>query len=212
MVTKKLSLRGLAKYMTAGEHAKRKILREFKYPNEAGAAAMRHYYVPATDAILLHHAGKKGEDWLQQNWSRFEADAAATTKDGERRKLRSNATALRHYAKHFADRKYEKAKRGPTWRLEFGDVIVSVRPDLHVVEKGTEKVIRLGFPDLEGDAVKIMAQGLLEAASRSLGLGSSQVLYFDVPNGTVAKGRAGARLRNDIEAACATISTLWDSI
>lgn len=214
MGKKKLSLRGLSKYMTASAHAQRKILREFKYPNEAGAAAMRHYYVPATEAILLHHADNKGEDWLQQRASALEADAASTSQEGKRRKLKSNATALRHYARHFAARKFKDVKRGPTWSLAYEDVVISVRPDLHVLENGTEKVIRLGFPlhGVSTEAVKIMAQGLLAAASQSLGLGSSQVLYFDLPRGTVTKGRAGAKLGKDIKAACATISTLWDSI
>ena len=214
MVTKKLSLRGLAKYMTAGAHAQRGILREFKYPDQAAAAAMRHYYVPAVEAITLHHAGNKGADWLRQRAAAFDADASAETQAGRARKMASNAKALRHYAKHFEDREFKILKQ-PTWRLHYDDVVVTVRPDLHVVEKGKEKVIRLAFHSGAPDprAVKIESQCLFQAAAPALGLTSAQVLHFDVPRGSVTKGaRVGARLAKDIAAACATISTLWDSL
>jgi len=214
MVTKKLSLRGLAKYMTASPHMQRQTLHEFKYPNQAAAAAMRHYYVPAVEAITLHHAKDKGADWLRQRAAVIDAEAAAETQTGRARKLSSNAKALRHYAKNFADREFEILKQ-PMWRLQYSDVIITVRPDLHVVEKGTEKVIRLGFHSKAPDprAVKIETQCLFEVAAPALGLSSAQVLHFDVPRGSVTKGaRLGARLTKDIDAACATISTLWDSI
>ncbi|MGE3172687.1 MAG: hypothetical protein AB7O97_08675 [Planctomycetota bacterium] len=214
MVTKKLSLRGLAKYMTASPHVQRKILHEFKYPNQAAAAAMRHYYVPATEAITLHHADDRGADWLRQRAAVFDAQAAAEAQAGRARKLASNAKALRHYARNFADREFTMRKQ-PSWRLTYGDVIISVRPDLHVVENGKVKVIRLGFLSQAPDprAVRIETQCLFEAAAPALGLTSSQVLHFDVPRASVTRGaRLGARLAKDIEATCATISTLWDSI
>lgn len=212
MTEKRVSLRGLAKFMTAGEAERLRTLREFKYPNDAGAAAMRHYYVPATEAIVLYHAGGREEEWLRQQAAGLEAGAAAASKEGQRRKLRSNAAALRNYARYFANRAFAEARRGPRWKLQYGDVIISVRPDLQVVERGVEKVVRLGFPGANDRAIKVMAQGLLEAATRTVGFVSSQVLYFDLRSGDVAKGRAGARLAKDIAAACRTISALWDSI
>jgi hypothetical protein len=214
MAMKKLSLRGLAKYMTASPHMQRQTLHEFKYPNEAAAAAMRHYYVPAVQAVTVYHANNRGADWLRECAAALDAQAAVEAQAGRSLKLTSNAKALRHYAKNFADRKFTILKQ-PICRLQYGDVIISVRPDLRVIENGTEKIIRLGFHSKAPDprAVKIEAQCLFEGAAQELSLSSSQVLHFDVPRGSVTKGaRLGARLTKDITATCAMISTLWDSI
>ena len=44
-------------------------------------------------------------------------------------------------------------------------------------------------------------------------LTSSSVILLDIPRGEEHRGaRMGARMRNDIEAACQNIEAIWDTI
>jgi hypothetical protein len=62
--------------------------------------------------------------------------------------------------------------------------------------------------------VKIVSQLMFEAAIQArLPVKSADVLYIDVARGTAHKGaRVGARMGTEIEAACANIAAMWDSI
>jgi hypothetical protein len=60
----KMSVKGLAKFMTASPSGQRRILREFKFPDEDEPRAMRLYYGEATDAIKAYHSNGHARQWL----------------------------------------------------------------------------------------------------------------------------------------------------
>ncbi len=85
-----------------------------------------------------------------------------------------------------------------------------------MLEGKNEKVIKLEFgvdPPSETE-VKVISQLMFEAVHAvGLRLPAAGVLYLDVQRGKEHRGaRAGSRMKSDIEAACKTISNIWDSI
>lgn len=211
---KKISLKGLADFMTASSSRQRTIVREFKYPTEDEAHAKILYYREARDRIAAHHRSRHKVEWLDEQAGHLESLASIST-GGTRTRLNHNGRALRAYARHFAKRDYAVLE-DLTLGLQHDGVSVSVYPDLHVQEDGASKIIKLDFGVKEPDeeAVRIISQAMFEAAQTGgLGLPSTGVLYLDVARGRTHRGaRMGARTRRDIEAACSTISAIWDSI
>ena len=214
MTTIKLSVAGLAKYMTSSPANQRKVLRDYKYPDEDQPIAMRMYYKDAVDRIHALHASNADSTWLVGQAKQLEALArSATGSTGTR--LRNNARALDAYANYFTKKKYQVLSPARL-RKQFGDVLVTVSPDLHVVERKQEKVLKFHFskdaPSKE--SVKIVSQLMYEAAADQLkNLKSSSVLFVDVGRGEEHKGaRAGARTLREIEAACKNIAGLWSGI
>jgi hypothetical protein len=211
---KQITLKGLADFMTATPATQRKIVRQFKYPDDGEARVRIGYYRPARERIALYHGAGLDGDWLID-----EVEDLALTGKALKHPLNTqyahNAQVLQGYATHFATRAFQILD---TVRLElqYDDLRVSVVPDLHVWEKGRNKIIKLGFmPKAPTEQmIKVITQGMYEAASiAELGLKSADILFFDVRRGDVHKGaRIGARLKSDIEAACQNISAIWDSI
>jgi len=209
----KISLKGLAKFMTASAVAQRKILRDFKHPDPEGSAQAR-YYKEARDRIAAFHRHQHGDGWLSQEAGTIASHALAST-PATRVRLQNNARALRAYERHFGGRQFEILP-DVSLDLKYAGVRISVQPDLHVREQGREKIIKLEFSKKEpdGKAVRVIAQGLFEAASNAhLGLSSGDVLYMDCVRGAAHKGaRVGARMAKEIEAACQNIAALWPGI
>ncbi len=210
----KLSLKGFADFMSAGPAKQRSILRQYKFPDEDEARAKIVYYREARDRISVYHKTGKTADWLEKEAKGIAALAAGSagrTKD----RLNHNARALLQYQTYFASCVY-KVLAEVALRYSIGDVVISVVPDLHVTEDGKEKLIKFEFskePPAER-LTKVICQ-LMFQASQDAGLGfpSSSILYIDVPRNKVHKGaRAGARIRNDLEATCKNISALWPTI
>lgn len=100
--------------------------------------------------------------------------------------------------------------------LTFGNVAISIVPDLFVTDGDTKKLIKLDFSVESPSAaeVKIVSQAMFEAASATkLGMTAKNVLYVDVERGKAHQGaKLGARMGRDLEAACKNISAIWDSI
>lgn len=63
---KKLSLKGLADFMTASPSRQRKILRAYKYPSEDEARAKILYYREARDRIAAFHVSPHDVSWLSR--------------------------------------------------------------------------------------------------------------------------------------------------
>jgi hypothetical protein len=213
-MSKRITLKGLADYMTASHVRQRSILKQFKYPKDEEGSAKILYYKDARDRIAAFHKGKKQPAWLLTQADSL--DALANGSAGRvRARLRHNARALRAYEAGFSKRIFEVQSR-TSIPLNYGDVTVSVVPDLTVIEGKTPKLVRLEFSkdDLDPLAIKILSQGLFEAATqKGLGLKSASILLFDVERGTEHRGaRLGAQMRKEIEAACQTISAVWDTI
>jgi len=210
----KMSVKGLAKFMTASPSGQRRILREFKFPDEDEPRAMRLYYGEATDAIKAYHANGKARQWLHD-----QADALsqlAVSLGGQSAiRLRNNARGLRQYADNFSRRRFDVL---PDLRMElvYEDVRITVVPDLHVSERGKEKILKLDFTSRTADAqvIRIVSQCMFEAFRTSHGsITSSSVLYLEVANGTEHHGaRIGARLLGEVKAACDNINALWGTI
>lgn len=210
----KISLTGLAKFMTSGPAAQRKVVHDYKYPDEDEPKAMRLYYLEAVDSIKAYHLNKHPAAWLHQQAERI-GDLAATVSGMTRSRLNNNARALRHYAENFGARKFT-ILNDLKLALVFESVRVTVIPDLHVREANKEKIVKLGFSRTEpdGQVVKIVSQSMFEAYRTAEGtITSSNVLYLDVARGIEHRGaRVGARLMTDIKAACENIEALWDTI
>lgn len=210
----KISVKGLAKFMTASPAGQRKILRDFKFPDEDEPKAMRLYYGEATDAIKSLHRNGHERQWLLNQADLLNALGGSLGGQSAVR-LRNNARGLRHYADNFANRRFTVL---PDVRLElvYGDVRITVVPDLHVREGSKEKIVKLDFAKQapSDEVVKIISQSMFEAVRATNGATTpSSVLYFDVPRGVENRGaRVGARLAADIRAACDNIAALWDGI
>lgn len=210
----KISLTGLAKFMTLRPAAQRKVVHDYRYPDEDEPKAMRLYYLEAVDSIKAYHLNKHPAAWLHQQAERI-SDLAATVGGMTRSRLNNNARAVRQYAENFGARKFtilDDLKLA----LVFGNVRVTVIPDLHVRETNKEKIVKLGFSRTEpdGEVVIIISQSMFEAYRTAEGaITSSNVLYLDVARGIEHRGaRVGARLMTDIRAACENIEALWDTI
>jgi len=211
---KRISLKGLADFMTSTAVRQRSILRQYKYPQEDEARAKILYYRDARDRIAAFHRSEHPAPWLEEQASQLSSLAAisiGTTKG----RLQHNARGLRAYAANFSTRRLELLP-DVTCFLTYGDVTVSVRPDLHVRERGREKLIKLEFateappPRL----LRIITQSMFEAAELSgMALPTSSILCFDVPRGQEVRGaRVGSRMRRELQAVCANISSIWDTV
>ena len=207
----KLNVRGIAKYIVASPAKQRKVLRDYKYPDPQGYA-QAGYYRDAQEIIEAYHKANHEKDWLSDGAGRLQAEASAVV--GQRAtRLRSNATALRSYATYFGDKRFE-VLAPLKLRMVVAGVVITAQPDLHVRERGRERIIKLELAKGQSpDELKIESQLLLQAAdAMGLGLESADVLCYDCRSGAIYRGRAGSRLNADIEAACQTIALVWDEI
>lgn len=209
-----ITVKGLAQFMTANAAQQRKILASFKYPDENENLARTLYYREARDGIRAYHAVGHDPQWLDRQAQSLRG--LAVSLGGQSRvRLNNNARAFAQYQAHFAAKTF-RILEDKKFSLVAHEVKIKVTPDLHVEERGSEKIIKLEFnvkpPDDE--MVKIISQVMFEASHQDgQGLPSSGILYLDVPRGIVHKGaRAGARMRGNIDAACQNIAAIWNTI
>lgn len=209
----KIGVKGLAKFMTASAAGQRKVLRDYKFPSEEGTAQAA-YYREARDLVAEYHRRGHPAEWIREKATVLQTTASALGgRVGTR--LRHNARGLLDYATYFPSKAYVILPERKFY-VTFGDVRVSILPDLHVREKERERFLKLEFSkDAPDDAtVKIVSQIMFEAAvAAKIAATSSDILYVDVARGATHKGaRVGSRMRTEIEAACANITAVWDSI
>ena len=207
----KIGIKGLAKFMTSGAAAQRKVVWDYKNPDPEGQAQAK-YYRDARNSIAEFHRRGRDVGWLEAQGAALMAGAQSAFNAQSATRLRNNARAIQRYADNFGITQYEILPE-VSLALTFANVQILVSPDLHVRENGKEKLLKLEFaergPDTE--VIKIISQAMFEAAlAEGLNLSSSQVLYVDVPRGVRYKGaRLGARMRANIEAACKNIAAIW---
>jgi len=212
---KKLSLKGLSDYISASPTTQRRILHEYKYPTEDESRAKILYYREAKDRITAYHESGYDRNWLINEANQLKMLGDLSVNASRKNRLRYNAMGVYRYAKYFSQRHFEILD-DLTLDLFIGDVFISVFPDMHVIEKGKDKIIKLEFSKNSPSdmAIKIISQCLFEAAHRNgLPLSPSCTLYLDVPRGVEYRGaRMRSRMLRDIEATCMNISAIWDSI
>ena len=209
----KISVKGLAKFMTSTERGKRKVLKDFKYPDQEGLPQAL-YYREARDFIEAHHKNGYPPQWLLEKAMTLSLLAQTMTGRSVTR-LRHNARALREYATLWGAKQFEILKE-LRLDLRYDGVRVTVVPDLHIREKGVEKIIKFDFSSRPPDdqIPRIIGQAMFEAMTESgRGIKASNVLYVDVPRKRVIKGaRMGARMSGEIRAACENVEAIWDRL
>ncbi len=209
----RISVKGLAKFMTGSHVKQRKILRDFKYPDPEGSA-QAIYYREAKDFIGSYLEKGLPADWLAQKGNLLRSLAQQGSSSTAAR-LRHNARAIADFQKHFGAEKYECL---PKLRLAFtsGKVRVTASPDLHIRYRGQEKLLKFEFTAEEpGErSFRILAQGIFAAAEgANLQLKPSATWVLDVPRGArYEASRAKSAIGREIEAACQTIADIWQSL
>lgn len=211
----RLTVKGLAKYVAASPAMQRRILQEFKYPTADEPFAMRLYYREALDLLRTYIGNEYPREWLLKRVIELAMPGEHNSPAGNRRRRR-NAEALLLCGQHFRSTPAELLPC-PRVALSFYQVTISVVPDLVVRDrKGRLRVMKLqlGGTKLAEGSIKVVSQCLLEAAlQHGLELSPASALYVDLPrNVTHSASKAGKRVLRDIEAACETISQIWDSI
>ncbi len=210
----KISVKGLAKFMTSSAAAQRKVLQDYKFPNEDEPTAMRLYYGEAVDSIKAYYLRQLPLNWLREQADRI-SQLASTVNGMSATRLKNNVRGLRQYADNFGNRRFT-ILGDLRLALEFGSVKVTVVPDLHLREGTKEKILKLDFAKAQPDEemVKVIVQSMFEAFRVNQGtITPSSVLYLDVARGDEYRGaRVGSRLLTDIKAACKNIEALWGTI
>lgn len=138
----KIGMKGLAKYMTSNESQKRRILRDYKFRDPEGSA-QAIYYREARDLIEAFHAKSHDLGWLMEKAGQLRA-LAEETSGLTKSRLVNNARAFQLYQQHFGSKVFE-VKESLRKKLQISGVAISIIPDLHVVERGIEKLIKLEF-------------------------------------------------------------------
>ena len=209
----RITLKGLANFMTGTDSQRRKELQDFKYPKGEGQARAQ-YYEHAIRAIKRYHRSGNSEEVLDHAAARLQRDAESA--DGPRKtKLLLNASAIRAYLRNFAPL-FGEPQDDLRFSLVFGDVDVKVTPDLHLLYKGSPVLVKLDFATkaARGGLPRIWLQGLYEATINSdHEVKPANLLYLDVRRNKKHKGaRVGSRIASDMKAACETIAEMWPNI
>ena len=120
----RITAKGLAKYMTSGEASKRKILRDYKFPDPEGAVQIK-YYAEAR-AVIEHYHGSGNDPSI----------IVSAVDDLNTKASREHG---RKHDRPAADRCRRQAQQGPVIRSHF----VSERVDSHALRiVGREDKIR----------------------------------------------------------------------
>jgi hypothetical protein len=208
-----ISIKGLAKFMTSSHVAQRKILRDFKYPDPEGSA-QAIYYRDAREFIRAFHEKNRSPEWLADK-AKLLLSLAIQGSNSTAARLRHNARAITQYQSHFARERYEVLSE-LSLAFSYAGVRITAYPDLHIRQDGQELLLKFEFAANKPDerAIKILAQGMFAAAEAAgLGLKPAAVQVIDVPRGEYYKAsKLGSRLAREIEAACATISDIWQRL
>jgi len=224
----KFGLSEFAAYMAAGAGSRRTQLTAKKYPKDEDKIASK-YYAPVVKLLREYHVVGHKPEWLEAEALRQDTKAFAALQNVEPAdrakakfkadKHRNFGRVLRAYRRHFGKKRFEILQQIDL-PYTVGKVRVSIRPDLHVIQGKTEKLIKLWCKDEKIKSrpksleIKVMTQLMLEAANRhGQMLSGSQIMLFDVETGQIHKGaKLGAQLGKDILAECQSMEALWPTL
>lgn len=209
----KITAKGLAKFMTAGESRKRTILRDFKHPDPEGFA-QANYYHEAREAIRQFLKGETDLAGLNQRAVALRVDALGASGSTVTR-LRSNARAIVQFAKNLPNLVCEVLD-DVLLSLSHNGVRVSTSPDLHVRFRGRDTLLRFEFSRQPLPALipRIMCQLMADACTvKGIPIAPKDCLYVDVARGALySRAKARARSSKDIIAAMENIEAIWPTV
>lgn len=224
----KFGLSEFAAYMIAGARSQRTLLTAKKFPIDEDNIPSK-YYAQVVNLLRDFHRDSHKPAWLEHEAEKQDDLADAALRNGlpediAKAKYRADkhnnfARVLRAYMWHFGKKRFQVLQQ-ISLTYTVGRVRVSIRPDLHVIQGKTEKLIKLWCKDDKGRnrpkplEIKVMTQLMLDAANKhGHMLSGSQVLLFDVETGGIHKGaRLGAQLGNDIVSECQAMEALWPTL
>lgn len=209
----RISVKGLAKFMTSTPARQRKILRDYKFPKPEGVAQAK-YYAPARSAIHEYHAQQNDRAVLKKAVDDLNKRSAMTPNKLISGKLDNNVRAIECYMKYFSQNHFDVLPIPPL-QLVRGNVLVTATPDLFVTEKGRYQLIKLelGAKVPRPEVIRIITQVIFEATDGLIQVAPKDVLFLDVIRGTLSRGaRIRTRLKADIDAACRNIEDMWPNI
>lgn len=210
----RISAKGIAKFMNSSEAKRLKILRDFKYPNPEGNA-MASYYSIALGIIKTYHRNENNETFLKTEISILKSQLDSEENKSKRIKLRSNIGLLESYMRNFKDKRYDILSMLCS-NLEIEGVTLSIRSDIHAIEKNSEKFIKyICSKDKTSELeIKIISQIIFESIEPTkYKISSKNVELIDIRRGTIhTLARNNARIKSDLKAACKFINMIWDKI
>jgi hypothetical protein len=209
----RLTAKGLANYMTSGDARKRKILRDYKFPDPEGAVQAK-YYAEARRIIEQYHRAGNDPSSLASDLVQLQAKAnRASAKQLDR--IKNNIRAVESYLRAFG-RKKLSILPSPEIKMTRGQVVVSAHADLYIQDGDKHKILRLdmGKDTAKPQNIQIVLQVTINAVEESnLPVTPKDIIYVDVERGVEYSGRTvRKRLRKDIEAACQTIEDVWPKL
>ncbi|MBI1291659.1 hypothetical protein GC173_10515 [bacterium] len=224
----KFGLSEFAAYMAAGAGSRRTQLTAKKFPKDEDKIPGK-YYAPVVKLIREYHEGGHQPEWLESKAQVHDGKAAALLTnapdaDAAKAKYKADqhqnfARVLRSYRSHFAKKRFQvRTQIDIPYTID--NVRVSIRPDLHVVQGQTEKIIKFWCKDDQAKnrpkplEIRVITQVMLDSANaHGHMMSGSQVLLFDVQTGQVHKGaKLGAQLGKDIVAECQAMEAVWQTL
>jgi hypothetical protein len=209
----KISVKGLAKFMTSGSVGQRSVLKNFKFPDPQGAVQAA-YYSEARRAIEEFHESENDAASIVEEVKKL-SEKAYSASENSRVRIEHNIRALQSYLNIFGTENFTILPC-PRLSLIHNSVSVGSTPDLCARYKGRRKLIKLDLGTRSPDpkVVNIVLQVIFEAAQlANLSIEPRDVLYLDVPGETIHRtAKTRSRLKKEIEAACENIEALWPSI
>jgi hypothetical protein len=210
----KLSVKGLAQFMTAGPVRQRSVLRSQKFPSKQENVAIIVYYGEARRAIETYHESDNDPATLVSAVDKLSKKEAGASGQSAVR-LNHNIRGIQTYLTHFGGKKFSILE-SPKIKYVRKSVTISAMPDLFVIEAGARKMIKLDFSEKAPDerVITIVLQVMYEAAIMAgLKIKPKDVVYLDVVRN---QQHGGAKLRSslkkEVDAACDNIEALWPTI
>ena len=206
----------LTDFMAADLNRQRKIVLAAKYPRDGDAFALI-YYAEARLAIQRYFDNRRDSAPVLETIAKMREEAALTSKELTRVRLRHNARALEKFlSSELAAQPFKSGEKVEAM-LPYGPVSVAVKPMVCLKDaRGATEWLQLDLSQTDYDANKAatIVQLFLrasDAAGAILKPGHAQ--YHHLASGASEKGlRPKVRLENQISAACETFANIWSAI
>ena len=212
MSTKRISFGQLASFCTSSECERSRIARQVKHV-PAESRIRIPYYVQAKSVIRHYHRDGHPVSWLALQAGRLASDARPAMSSQRAVRLLNNAEAVMAYANAFAGREFTILAQARL-RWCFSDVVVTVGPDMHVVEAGRERFVRVEATPSTSDGCALMASLMwlaVEGASDDLAPDCCRILALRTKQEFVGE-EPSPELVTTVENACHEFSELYDRL